>query len=63
MLVHHADAELGRVERVVDLHLLAVRDVIWPASGRTSPIRIFISVDLPAPFSPRMPWISPARAA
>src|SRR5918994_4716440 len=27
----------------------------------TSPIRTFISVDLPAPFSPRMPWMRPAR--
>ena len=32
---------------------------ISPASGRTSPISTFISVDLPAPFSPRMPWIRP----
>src|SRR3990172_1641980 len=32
---------------------------IVPSSGRTSPMSIFMSVDLPAPFSPRMPWISP----
>src|ERR1700691_3569096 len=34
-------------------------DHIAPASGTTSPDRIFINVDLPAPFSPRMPMTSP----
>ena len=32
---------------------------IWPASGSTSPISTFIRVDLPAPFSPRIPWTCP----
>src|SRR5712691_11443050 len=32
---------------------------IWPRSGRCTPPRIRISVDLPAPFSPTMAWISP----
>ena len=36
---------------------------ICPASGRTRPISIFISVDLPAPFSPRMPWMRPLCSA
>src|SRR3954463_3895793 len=31
-----------------------------PAVGRASPSRIRIVVDLPAPFGPRKPWISPA---
>ena len=35
---------------------------IVPASGGTKPMSTFISVDLPAPFSPRMPWISPRRS-
>src|SRR5262245_36782027 len=30
-----------------------------PASGRTAPARIFISVLLPAPFSPNTAWIEP----
>ena len=32
-----------------------------PSSGWTRPIRTFISVDLPAPFSPSTPCTSPAR--
>ena len=34
-----------------------------PASGRTAPWMIFISVLLPAPFSPSTAWISPAATA
>ena len=30
-----------------------------PSSGAWKPARILISVDLPEPFSPRSPWISP----
>ena len=59
VLVDHADAQIGRGLRVVD-HVSRPASVIVPRSGWTSPIRIFISVDLPAPFSPRMPWIRPA---
>ncbi len=33
---------------------------ISPLSGRTMPKSTFISVVLPAPFSPRRPWISPS---
>src|SRR5919108_5865876 len=33
---------------------------IVPASGGYTPARIFIRVDLPAPFSPTTAWISPA---
>ena len=32
-----------------------------PASAWYAPARIFIRVDLPAPFSPTMAWISPVR--
>jgi hypothetical protein len=36
---------------------------IVPASGATAPAMIFTSVLLPAPFSPRMAWISPAATS
>ena len=36
---------------------------IVPALGATTPPRIFISVDLPAPFSPTRPITSPRRDA
>src|SRR5579883_500242 len=36
---------------------------ISPASGAMSPAIMFISVDLPAPFSPRMPTISPGHTS
>ena len=60
VLVDHADAErrrpsAGRRSRcapAVDLRSCRCR-------ASTSPMRIRISVDLPAPFSPRMPWTSP----
>ena len=38
----------------------APSSVMRPASGLTTPDRILISVDLPAPFSPRMAWMRPA---
>ncbi len=31
-----------------------------PASGATNPESTFMSVDLPAPFSPSRPWMAPA---
>ena len=34
---------------------------ISPSSGGASPYRMFIRVDLPAPFSPSRAWISPGR--
>ena len=36
---------------------------ISPSSGWWTPAMIFVSVDLPAPFSPTSPWTSPARKA
>ncbi len=41
---------------------LPVRRMV-PESGCTTPETILISVDLPAPFSPRMAWIEPWRQA
>jgi hypothetical protein len=35
-------------------------NVIRPSSGWTTPAMTFISVDFPAPFSPRTPWMRPA---
>ena len=34
-----------------------------PSSGVTTPAMILISVDLPAPFSPRIAWMRPASIA
>src|SRR3954470_9658351 len=34
---------------------------ILPSSGRCMPYRVFMSVDLPAPFSPTIAWTSPRR--
>ena len=34
------------------------RNVIWPARGATRPEMVFMSVDLPAPFGPRIVKIS-----
>src|SRR3954469_14199864 len=36
---------------------------IVPLSGWWAPARIFIRVDLPAPFSPRIAWTSPGRTS
>ena len=47
--------------RVVDAHRSSVAPRSCRRRAATSPISTFISVDLPAPFSPSTPWISPAR--
>src|SRR5918911_93605 len=36
---------------------------IRPASGCSAPLRIFIRVDLPAPFSPTRAWTSPGATS
>ena len=59
VLVHHADAVRGRGGRVERGGCASPSMLIVPASGSTRPIMIFISVDLPAPFSPSTPWIRP----
>ena len=62
VLVHHADPApdgipgVGKVDRlVVEADLARV--------GSQSPNSTFISVDLPAPFSPRRQWTSPSRTS
>jgi hypothetical protein len=58
VLVDHADAGRDRVAGVGEVDLLAV-DEDAPLVGRYRPYRMFIRVDLPAPFSPRSPCTSP----
>ena len=60
VLVHHADAEGGRGLRIGDRRGTPSSST-RPSSGWTRPISTFISVDLPAPFSPSTPCTSPAR--
>ena len=59
VLMDHGDAEARRLDRIDDLDGLAVQSDLRRNRAGSSPISIFISVDLPAPFSPRMPWIRP----
>ena len=58
-LVDDADAALPRRVGRIDASPSRRRVMIVPESGRTAPARIFISVDLPAPFSPTTAWIVP----
>ena len=60
LLVHRHDAEPVRGLRVADSHQLARRSRSSPSSGCTMPVRIFTSVDLPAPFSPTSACTVPA---
>jgi hypothetical protein len=62
VLVDDRDAEPGGVARVDAVDGLA-RNTIDPASGRIVPVATFISVDLPAPFSPSSAWTSPGRTS
>ena len=59
VLVDHADAVRCRLDRVVDAHRYAVEADGGSASGRTSLIRTFISVDLLGRSSARMPCTRP----
>ena len=63
LLMHHADAGGQRIARRAEVHLAARRSSCGRRYSRCTPAMIFISVDLPAPFSPTRPWISPARSA
>ena len=60
VLVDHADPARDRVGRAADRDGLPSSG-ISPSSGAASPYRMFMSVDFPAPFSPRSAWISPGR--
>ena len=53
-------ASASRVERIVT-GLPSIR--MLPPSAPWAPERIFIRVDLPAPFSPTSAWISPPATA
>ena len=60
VLVDHADAGGDGVAGLRNcISRPSIR--IVPSSGRCSPYSVFISVDLPAPFSPTIAWISPRR--
>ena len=61
VLVHHADAGGDGVGGRGEAHRARRRRVIVPSSGFCIPYRIFISVDLPAPFSPTTACTSPGR--
>jgi hypothetical protein len=59
LLVHHRDADgggFGGRAQETSLPFHSMR----PASRSTMPATIFMSVDLPAPFSPSSRWTSPA---
>ena len=61
VLVHHADPGGHRLLGVGGNVLRTPSIEISPSSGCSSPYSTFISVDLPAPFSPSRQWISPGR--
>ena len=58
VLVHHADAGGDGVGRASERDRLAV-DQDLALVGSYRPKRTFMSVDLPAPFSPSKAWTSP----
>ena len=63
VLVHHADPRVERVARRVEADPLAVQlDLAFVLADR-GPVRMFESVVLPAPFSPRSACTSPAAAS
>ena len=63
LLVDHRDAARARVERDRAARYGAPSSSSVPASGRSAPASTFISVLLPAPFSPSSACTSPARDA
>ena len=60
LLEDRGDAGGLRVARIGEAHRRAVDRGSCPRRARCTPERMFISVDLPAPFSPSSAWISPA---
>ena len=62
-LVHEGDARRHRAVDGERRDARRRRCVIVPVVGATTPPRIFISVDLPAPFSPTRPITSPRSTA
>ena len=63
MLVHHAEPGRDGHRRIGHRRSAGRRSRISPSSGWRRPNRTFISVVLPAPFSPMMAWISPPAHA
>ena len=63
LLRHQRDAKLLRVLRIADLDRLAINAERRPASAECTPVMIFTSVLLPAPFSPQIARISCASSA
>ena len=59
VLVDGGDPGLERVARRAEVDLLAIHEHL-PASGRWTPDSVLMSVDLPAPLSPRRHSTSPA---
>ena len=59
-LVDGADAQAPGRAAASGPRARSPSNVIVPASGRSTPVRTLMSVDLPAPFSPTSAWISPA---
>ena len=58
MLEHQADAEAGDLVRR-QAAISTPSSSIEPAVGRSTPMIVFITVDLPEPFGPMRPRISP----
>ena len=63
VLVDHADAPGDGIGRPGDADLLRHRAGSAPRPAVARPYRMFISVVLPAPFSPSRAWISPGRTS
>ena len=59
LLEHAGDAGSGRRRRRGEARLRPVNAACGPNRAATTPAMILISVDLPAPFSPRMAWMRP----
>jgi hypothetical protein len=62
VLVNHADAHSDGGVRVLDHGRLAVNEDV-AIVGLIEAVEDDINVDLPAPFSPMIPWIVPFRTS
>ena len=63
LLIDRRDAEGTRRVRIDDARTSRPPTASVPASARSAPVMILISVDLPAPFSPTSACTSPARSS
>ena len=62
-LMNHGDAGRARIARPIETRTSFPSSTKRPENSACTPAMIFISVLLPAPFSPTRPWISPAESA